>query len=116
MTPDESPDSEPSSWMLEQRLLWLLERYGIKTVAELQDFVNDAAPRAPEIFRRLVELSARDGEDVVAQPEGLLLFLLLVLNRADSDTVNLTERRQEIALNVMIGNPLPPEVEEAEEP
>ena len=105
---------EPASRDLEQEGLWLLGRYGIGTVAALDEFLRDATPRAPDIFRQLAQLSTERGFVPYAMPGSLLTFLLLVLNRADADTVELVEYREEVqaALNMLIGNPLPPATEQ----
>jgi hypothetical protein len=113
MRQDEPPDRAPYAWQLEQVLLWLLDRFGIGTLAELHTFVDDAAPRAPEVFQRLTELATERGYVPLADSGSVLAFLLLVLNRADAETVELTEYRDEIAtaLNILIGNPVADEGE-----
>jgi uncharacterized tellurite resistance protein B-like protein len=110
MSPDEDA-FEPTNTVLEQELLWLLRRNGISTLAELDAFLRDSAPRAPAIFGEIARLSSQRGFEQLAAYASAITYLLLVLNRADAETVELVEYAPEIeaALNTLIGNPVAPE-------
>ena len=108
MEPFDSSDVDPSNRDLEQELLWLLARFHLGTVAELDEFLRSAAPRAREIYRRITDVSSEEGFIPHAVPASMITLLLLVLNRADAETVELVEYREEVetALNTLIGNPV----------
>ena len=87
--------------------LWLLRRNGLTTIRDLDDFLRNGDERALEIYERILELVAREDDFVLwAAPESLVEWLVLVLNRADDETVRLARYRESIesALNAIIGN------------
>ncbi len=98
-------------WSLEQRLLWVLERHGISTLADLDRFLRDAADRAPGILGEIARLASDRGYVPFAVSESLVTWLVLVLHRAGAETVALTSYREELdyALNTLIGNAVPTE-------
>jgi hypothetical protein len=112
MGPDDEA-YEPSTTAVEQELLWLLRRNGISTLAELDRFLRDSAPRAPAIYGEIARLSSERGFEQLSAYTSAVTYLLLVLNRADAETVELVEYAPEIeaALNTLIGNPVAPEPE-----
>ncbi len=88
--------------------LWLVRRTGFGTVGEVDAFLRQSAARAPDLFRSLVDLVRTEEEDFVpwAARESVYEWFLLVLTRADAETVALTRYRRSLedALNTLIGN------------
>jgi ppGpp synthetase/RelA/SpoT-type nucleotidyltranferase len=99
---------DPSSWRLEQHLLWLLRRAGIDSVSELDDWLGSARDRMGPLFSRMMSMPYEGEWRPHAHRDDLLGMLLLVLTRADARTVRLAGLRDEIeyALNTLIGNPV----------
>jgi hypothetical protein len=110
---DEDPD-EPGDWAVEQRHLWLLSRMGLTTVPELDSILRASLGRAPEILGELSRVTSERDFQPFATRESVVAWMLLVLHRAKGWEVNLTSFAEEIeyALNVLIGNPLPPPTEQ----
>jgi hypothetical protein len=106
LEPDD--DYEVHHLALEQGLLWLLRPNEIETIRELDDFLQNAYGRAGEVFADLVKLCEAD-RDLWALPDSIVEWLLLVLQRADPETIDLMWYFQGLkdALNTLIGNPIP---------
>ncbi len=98
-------------WSLEQRLLWVLERHGISTLAELDRFLRDTAGRAPGVLAEIARVSSDRGFVPFADDVSIVTWLVLVLHRAGAETVALTSFSEELetALNTLIGNAVPTE-------
>ena len=96
------------AWELEQRMLWLFRKSGITTLRELDDLLRSAEERAYELLGSIADIGADDGFVPLATPGSVVTWIILVLTRADADTVALTDFRSsiELALNTVIGNPL----------
>ena len=109
MIADEQPDLAPSNTTLEQEQLWLLGRYDIGTLETLDAFLRRAAPRAPAILGDIARISSEGGFVPYATKESIITMLVLVLNRAGPEEIELVEYRDELthALNTVIGNPVP---------
>jgi hypothetical protein len=92
----------------EQGPLWLLDRLGMRTIADLDDFLREAAPRAPEIFRELCQVSSNHDFEPWAVPYSVVEWLSLVVNRVDAETIALFDYAHgiDVALNTLIGNPI----------
>lgn len=105
LTPD--PDHESNWQNIEHRILWLLQRADVHTVAELEDFLKQATPRARDTLTELVRVATDRGFTPWALPESIVEWLWLVLRRADAETISLQRYLDEIeyALNTLIGNP-----------
>lgn len=90
-------------------LLWLLSRAEVHTIAELDEFLRQATPRARDTLAELVHVSTDRGLTPDAIPDHIVEWLWLVLRRADAETISLLRYSEEIAhaLNTLIGNPLP---------
>lgn len=88
-------------------LLWLLSRAELHTLAELEEFLKHATPRARDTLAALVHVATDRGFTPPAQPDLIIEWLWLVLHRADAETISLLRYIEEIAyaLNTMIGNP-----------
>jgi hypothetical protein len=101
------PDYEPGFADIE-RSLWLLQRAGVGTLAELDDFLRQATPRARDVLSELARVANEEGFTPWADADDVVEWLWLVLNRADAETVALTWYRGELenALNTLIGNPV----------
>jgi ppGpp synthetase/RelA/SpoT-type nucleotidyltranferase len=99
---------EPSRLEVEQETLWLLRRADLQTLGELDAFLREAEGRAGEILRDLARMSTDGDFQPWALPDSIVQWLVLVLNRADSETIELMRYREEIAaaLNTLIGNPV----------
>jgi hypothetical protein len=95
---------------VEQGLLWVLTRHEIVTLRELDDFLQNGIPRANEVLGDIVSLSAEAGLELSAVPDMIVEWLILVLRRADPETIQLIRYYQELddVLNILIGNPIPP--------
>jgi ppGpp synthetase/RelA/SpoT-type nucleotidyltranferase len=109
-------DDDPhtfSDWSLEQRLLWLLERYSLRTLADVDTFFRGALERGPKILADIAHLSKERGYVPWATIESIAAWLLLVLHRADGETVVLAGFYDELrhALDTLIGNPIEAEPE-----
>jgi GTP pyrophosphokinase len=110
---DDEPD-EPGDWAVEQRHLWLLSRMGLTTVPELDNILRASLGRAPEILGELSRVTSERDFQPFATRESIVAWMLLVLHRAEGWEVNLTSFAEEIeyALNMLIGNPIPPPAEQ----
>jgi hypothetical protein len=101
-------------WAVEQRHLWLLSRMGLTTVPELDNILRASLDRAPEILGELSRVTSERDFQPFATRESIVAWMLLVLHRAEGWEVNLTSFAEEIeyALNMLIGNPIPPPAEQ----
>ena len=99
---------EPSWRRVESGLLWLLRSDEAHTLAELEEFLEQARPRARSTFTALLELVSDAGISLWAVPSDLVEWLWVILGRADAETIALLPYRDEIghALNTLIGNPV----------
>jgi len=100
-------DEGPEFPMPDEGDLWAIRRCGCVTVRNVDDFAHEAEARAPDVLRQLCELIYHEDEFVpTAFAEHVLVWLLLVLRRADARVVDLTRFRPSIAraLNILIGN------------
>ena len=93
---------------VEQETLWLLRRAELQTLRELDTFLHEAEDRAGEILRDIATLSIAADFQPWALPDSIVQWLVLVLNRGGSETIELMRYREEIAaaLNTLIGNPV----------
>ena len=105
---DYDPDDWPSWKELERRLLWLLGREGVESIAALDDFLRSALPRTRETLGRMLELAEEKEFTPWAVREDIVVWLWLVFHRADAETVELLSYHDalEYALNTLIGNPV----------
>lgn len=105
------PDYSPGWDVVEQRPLWLLRRADVHTIAEVEDFLRQATPRARDTLGELARLSTERDFTPWAFPEAVVEWLWLVLRRADPETISLLRYHDaiEYALNTLIGNPVPAE-------
>jgi GTP pyrophosphokinase len=94
----------PSS--IEQSLLWVLKQSGIDSIRQLDEFIQSAATRAPHVLRDIARLSSEAGFLPWALPDSIVEWLVLVLRRADSETVSLVRYYDQIedTVNTLIGN------------
>jgi putative GTP pyrophosphokinase len=106
---DPDDDYEVNHLTVEQGLLWVLTRHEIETLRELDDFLQGAVTRASEVLGDIVRLSAEAGLELAAAPDLIVEWLVLVLRRADPETIQLIRYYQQLedALNILIGNPIP---------
>lgn len=97
-------DHEPD-WHNVARSLWLLRGSNVRTLAELDDFLTQATPRAQDVLTELARVAGDRGFVPWAFPEAIVEWLWLVLHRADAETVALVWYADELeyALNVLIG-------------
>lgn len=98
---------DPDASLVSERNLWLVRRCGFNSAQELDAFIQRMESRAPDVYRKLLELVQAEDDFVPwAAPESVLEFLLLVLTRADADVVSLTRYRPSVenAINTLIGN------------
>ena len=104
LTPD--VDGEQNWQSIEYRMQWLLHRADLHTVAELEDFLKQATPRARDTLTQLERVATDRGFTPWALPESIVEWLWLVLHRADAETISLLRYADEIeyALNTLIGN------------
>jgi hypothetical protein len=100
------PDDLPGWASVEEGLLWLLRHEGVETIAEIDLFLSEILPRAPQMLAQLCELSSEAGFRPWTLRESLLEFVWLVFKRAPAETVALTDYMQPVAyaLNTLIGN------------
>lgn len=87
--------------------LWTIRRCGCATVRDLDQFAREAEARAKDVLTQLCELIYEEDEFVpMAFAEHVIVWLLLILRRADATVVSLTRFRPSIerSLNVLIGN------------
>jgi hypothetical protein len=103
------PEYSPGWQVVEQRPLWLLRRADVHTIAELEDFLQQATPRARETLGEFARVSIDRGFTPWSYPEAVVEWLWIVLNRADAETISLLRYHDAIAhaLNTLIGNPVP---------
>jgi putative GTP pyrophosphokinase len=89
-----------------EELLWVLRMSDIETLPDLDRFLDDASHRAPDLLRQIVLLAGERDFVPWAVPDSIIIWLLLVLRRADDTTVELTDQHKalEYALNTLIGN------------
>lgn len=108
---DPDPDYEPSWGAIDEGIVWLLRRADVHTVAELEDFLRQATPRARTTLAELERVATDRGFTPWAQPESIVEWLWLVLRRADAETNSLLGYADAIqyALNTLIGNPTKPD-------
>lgn len=106
---EENEDYRPGRLSLEQTV-WLLRRNRVGTLQELDDFLQSSMSRAGDVLSELARLSTEAGLTPDALSESIVEWLVLVLRRADVETVSLVRFWSEIedALNTLIGNPLRP--------
>jgi hypothetical protein len=99
-------DEYDLAWRFAEELLWVLRVSDIETLPELDRFLQDASDRAPELLRQIVLLSGERDFVPWAVSDSIVMWLLLVLRRADDATVELTQQHQglQYALNTLIGN------------
>lgn len=105
----EDPDPfEPGPTETEELTLWLLRRTEIHTLRELDDFLREAEGRADRILHDIASISTGRGFQPWALPDSIVQWLVLVLRRADPETIELMQYIDEIAdsLNILIGNPV----------
>jgi hypothetical protein len=105
LTPE--PDRE-LDWFDILDLLWLLRRGELSVVAELEEFLVKATPRARDTLAALQRVVTDRDSPPSAFAELILEWLWLVLHRADSETISGLRYTAEIeyALNTLIGNPI----------
>jgi hypothetical protein len=103
-------DYEPSWQAIEPGILWLLRVDDLHTLAELEDFLKQATPRARDTLAELARLTSDRDFTPWALPETVVEWLWLVLRRSDPETISFLKYRDELeaALNTLIGNPVPP--------
>ncbi|HUQ22272.1 MAG TPA: hypothetical protein VM049_04590 [Gaiellaceae bacterium] len=102
------PEYEPGWQSIEPGILWLLRRDDVHTLAELEEFLKQATPRARKTLEELQRLLS-DGEfNPWATPDTIVEWLWLILRRADAATIAMMRYRDELerALNTLIGNPV----------
>jgi hypothetical protein len=89
-----------------EMVLWVTRATGLTTLPELDRFLRDASERAPDLLRQFVALTGEKEFLPWAYPDDNVIWLLLVLRRADLMTVELMGFRDELeyALNTLIGN------------
>jgi hypothetical protein len=106
-------DYEPDWYWTEAGLLWLLRSADLHTLAELEDFLKQATPRARHTLAEILRLAADREFTPAALPESIVEWLWLVLRRADAETIELLQYIEELryALNTLIGNPVHEEPE-----
>ena len=99
------PDDDPP-WLFSEELLWLLRMSDIRSLPDLDRFLHDASDRASDLLRQITLLTGEREFVPVGSPYWIVMWLVLVLRRADSTTVWLTRNREELeyALNTLIGN------------
>ena len=87
-------------------ILWLLNRAGLDTIADLEQFLQEATPRTRDTLEALLHVATDRDFTPSAQPDHIIEWLWLVLHRADAETIALLRYREEIAyaLNTVIGN------------
>ena len=92
-------------------ILWLLDRAGVHTIAELEEFLQRATSRTRDTLAALLHVTTDRGFTPSAQPDHIVEWLWLVLHRADAETIAMLRYTEEIAhsLNTVIGNPATPE-------
>ncbi len=100
----------------EQGVFWLVRRLGIESIRGLDDFLDGARPRGGDIVGQIGALSTEAGYHPWSLPQSVVEWLLLVLNRADAETVSLMWYYDEVenAINTLIGNPVKTATEDAE--
>ena len=96
-------------WAEVEDLLWLLRAANVDTVAELEDFLQQATPRARGTLTELARVAKDRDFTLYASADHVVEFLWLVLRRADGETISLLRYLPDIeyALNTLIGNPVP---------
>jgi ppGpp synthetase/RelA/SpoT-type nucleotidyltranferase len=99
---------EPDRTALEQQTLWLFRCAEFRTLAELDAFLANAKDRAREILGDIATISIERDFQPWALRESIVEWLVLVLQRADAELVELMRYRDEVAaaLNTLIGNPV----------
>jgi ppGpp synthetase/RelA/SpoT-type nucleotidyltranferase len=99
---------EPDSTNVE-KLVWLARVNGIETLDGLHRFVRETLERAPRVLGQITDVSTQRGFVPWALSTSIVTWLLLVLCRADTTTVQLLEYHDalEYALNTLIGNQMP---------
>ncbi|MDX6423242.1 MAG: pyrophosphokinae [Gaiellaceae bacterium] len=104
---EHAPDYEPAWADIEHRVLWLLRSADVHTLAEFEDFLKQATPRARDMLTEFVRVATDQGYTPSALPESIVEWLWLVLRRADPETISMLRYWDEIehALNTLIGNP-----------
>jgi len=102
------PEYQPGWETIESGIFWLLRRADVHTIAELEEFLKQATPRARETLAELARLATDRGFTPPALPESIVEWLWLVLRRADAETVSQLYYVEELqyALNTLIGNPV----------
>jgi hypothetical protein len=86
---------------------WLVHRCGFDSLSALDSFLRQSESRAPDVYRRFCELTEAEDDFVPwASAEAVVVWLLLVLTRADAELIMLSRYRSSIetALNTLIGN------------
>ena len=110
MEPSEWQDH---AWVLDQRLLSLLRRTGVGSVSELDEWLSTGLDRAVAILQDITRLCLERGFRPFAVREDLVVFLVLVLSRADGEAILLAEYAHELdyALNTLSAIPMEHEEE-----
>jgi ppGpp synthetase/RelA/SpoT-type nucleotidyltranferase len=108
LKPDED-DYRPTRTTREQSALWLAQRMGLRTIWELDDFLRGSEKRARKVLGDIAKISGDRGYAPWAIADSVVEWLLLVLRRADPDTVSSMGYYEELedAVNTLIGNPVP---------
>jgi hypothetical protein len=99
--------TDPDPVYVSEGDLWLVRRCGFDSLHALDLFLRQSESRAPDVYRRLCELTRAEDDFVPwAAAESVISWLLLVLTRADAEVVALSRYRPSIetALNTLIGN------------
>jgi hypothetical protein len=106
---------EPDWYAVEHRILWLLRSADVHTVAELEDFLKQATPRARDTLAELARVATDRGFTPWSLPEAVVEWLWVVLRRADAETISHLRYADELeyALNTLIGNPIAADEPEA---
>ena len=96
-------------WYETEDLLWLLRRSDVHTIAELEQFLKQATPRARTTLAEFEHIATDRGFTPASGPDHIVEWLWLVLRRADAETISLLRYNDEVsyALNTLIGNPVP---------
>jgi hypothetical protein len=95
---------------LEDGVLWLVRHNGFRTLRAVDEYFGAIMERAPHILGEISRLATEEGYKPWAHADSIVEWLLLVLRRADTETILMLRYRPEIdyALNTLIGNPAAP--------
>lgn len=108
-------DYIPSSYGIEHGTLWLARKNDIHNLADLDDFLLRSRDRAAAIFHDIARTCRSANYEPSAISTSAVEWLILVLRRADSNTVALMGYADAVedALNTVIGNPVTVRSDEA---